>query len=184
MHVTIHGKVKKKRKPLLNEFRNRHARYNDIVGFTGQALYQRIAAEILAEYYEDLRLEANFFPKNNTDITVLSYNHVLLKLEVLNWWVNTYLTQERAFKIRDNLDHSPYSAICITSPLNLKPSSSRILKGIPVYYSNYQLLPSAYYEHFSQLDHRFTFFRAIYNETTIKHQKTQFQRFLKEIDII
>jgi hypothetical protein len=106
----------------------------------------------------------------------------LLKLEVLNWWVNTYLTQERAFRIRDNLDHSPYGAVCITSPLNLKPSSSRILKGIPVYYSNYQLLPSAYYEYFDQLDHRFT--RAIYDEMSIKHQKTQFERFLKEMGII
>lgn len=124
------------------------------------------------------------FQRTTPTLPVLSHNHVLLKLEVLNWWVNTYLTQERAFKIRDNLDHSPYSAACVTSPLNLKPSSRRILKGIPVYYSNYQLLPSAYYEYFENLDRRFTFFRAIYNEMSIKHQKTQFERFLKEIDII
>jgi hypothetical protein len=32
--------------------------------------------------------------------------------------------------------------------------------------------------------HRFTFFRAVYNETSIKHQKTQFRKFLKEISII
>jgi hypothetical protein len=51
-----------------------------------------------------------------------------------------------------------------------------------IYYSNYRLLPSAYYEYFDQLDHRFT--RAIYNEMSIRHQKTQFERFLKEIDII
>jgi len=150
-----------------------------------------IIREILSEYYDDIEIESNYFPSNGTDIVVYCSGHLLLKMEVLNWWVRTYLAQDRAFRIRKSLRGAPFKVLCITDPLNFRSTSKKvkplpkgILRGIHIFYTGYQVLPITYYEHFEKLDPQFTLFRSIYGEKTTNHQKILLKSFFKKIGLI
>ena len=147
--------------------------------------------EILAEHYENIEIEINYCPKNETDITVHTNGHLLLKMEVLNWWVRSYLTQDRAYKIRKNLRGAPFKVLCMTHPLNFRPTKRKVKavpkglrKGIYIFYTGYQVLPITYYEHFEKLDPHFTLFRSKYGEETTNHQKILLKSFFEKIGLI
>jgi hypothetical protein len=180
-----------------NSLRHKYVRpdsetiYNKMVEM-GTLLYiPTIVKEILKEYYEDIEIEVNYYPRNGPDMVVCTHGRLLLKMEVLNWWIRTYLTQKRMTEIRDNLRGAPFKVLCISHPLNFRPLSRKVkavpkglLKGIHVFYTGYQVLPITYYEHFEKLDPQFTLFRAIYGEKTTNHQKILLKSFFEKIGLI
>jgi hypothetical protein len=165
--------------------------YNKMVETATLLYLPIILKDILKDNYENIEVKTSYFPSTGTDIVVNSNGHPLLKMEILNWWIRSILTEQRALRIRDNLKGAPFKVLCIPSRYNflsasskIKPTSEKALKGIQIYYTGYQILPITYFEYFNQLDSRFTLLRAIFGENTINHQKNRLKMFFEEIGLI
>lgn len=150
-----------------------------------------IVYDLLKDTYDNLKVSQNYCPSKGTDIIVYSNNQPLLKMEVLNWWIDSILPQKRANGIRDNLEGVRFKVLYVPSELNfrsktkkVKPASLKSLDGIDIYYSGYQILPKTYFEYFENLDSRFILFRAVHGKNTINHQKSRLKRFFEDIGLI
>ena len=166
-------------------------RYNKMLEVATLPFLAAIIKELLQPHYENLEVSCSFFPSTGTDIVVCSKGDLLLKMEVLNWWIQSVLTQQRALRIKDNLKGAHYKILYITSERNFSSSSKGIvpasletLRGVNIYYSRYQILPVTYFDYLFNIDYRFTQERAILNEKTIKHQKIRLKRFFKQIKLL
>ncbi len=168
-------------------------RYNKMVELATLFFLPVIIRELLEPFYEKIEVSCNYFPSTGPDIIVFSKDSLLLKMEVLNWWIQSYLSEGRASGIKDNLKGARYKVLYVTSDKNLTTWTmnskllsglKKALKGVNIYYSRYQILPITYFDYLFKIDYRFAKDRAIFNEKTIKHQKIRLKRFFEQIGII
>jgi hypothetical protein len=83
-------------------FPDQPQQYNKMVEIATLLYLPIILKDILKDHYENLEVTSSYFPSTGTDIVVYTDGRPLLKMEVLNWWIRTILTQQRALRIRDN----------------------------------------------------------------------------------
>jgi hypothetical protein len=170
---------------------DKQQKYNKMVEIASLMDLPRILEELLKNHYERLEVTSSYFSSTGTDIVVNSNGSPLLKMEVLNWWVWSILTQQRAIRIRGNLKGSRFKVLWITSKYNfkststkIKPVSEKTLEGIHIYYSGFQILPITYFEYFENLDSRFTLFRSAVSKHVVNYQKNRLKRFFEQIELL
>jgi hypothetical protein len=167
-------------------------RYRKMVEVATLMFLPIIIKELLEPHHEKIEINCSYFPSTGADIVVYSNGHLLLKMEVLNWWVQSILTEQRALRIKENLRGAPYKVLYVPSSRNftswsssgIVPTSKKVLEGINIYYSRYQILPITYFDSYFNVDYKFTLERAILNEKAINHQKIRLKRFFKEIGLL
>jgi len=156
----------------------------------GQEFFQTLLQEILDPFYQGTTVFSNPVNGNGQDLTVIQTYKPIAKFEVIDWYVNSIMDVKRAERIRKNLRGVPFKAILGTIPLrekpwnNITPKARKILRPIPKFYTNFQILPPEFYSYFKEKDPELTLFRKLHGISTLELIKKPLEIFLAEIRLI
>jgi len=157
--------------------------YNIRVGDLGQSVITDIINEIFDEYGLLYYAETQDVLVNGVDIRIKLGSKTIMAIEVLNLQDTSYISKQRAERIRRNLRGYSKKAVIISFPENLTKDAERIFKRskIPILFLGFQLLPEDI--------HRSTPIQDLYrrrspNKRTIKALKNRLISFLQSIGFI
>jgi hypothetical protein len=166
-------------------------KYSQMVEIASMMMLQQIIPEILRNEYDDITIDANYFPATGCDITVNLSGSPFMKMEVWNWWIHSVATQKRTIEVKNNLAGVEFKYLFVPTPLNfqsiyksLVPATLSILKGVHVYYAGSQILPQTYWDYFNDAHTSFTLFRSVSGSNTTIYQKNRLTKFFKETGLI
>ena len=165
------------------QFKASYPDYNIKVGDLGQSMIVFVSNEIFREYGLPYYAETQDVLVNGVDIRIKLGSEIIMSMEVLNLQDTSYISKQRALRIRRNLRGYSKKAVILSFPENLTRDAKKIFKRskIPVLSLNFQLLPREIHQSIPDQD---LYRRRSPNKRTIKALKNRLTSFFQSIGLI
>ena len=165
------------------QFKASYPDYNIKVGDLGQSMIVFVSNEIFREHGLPYYAETQDVLVNGVDIRIKLGSEIIMSMEVLNLQDTSYISKQRALRIRRNLRGYSKKAVILSFPENLTRDAKKIFKRskIPVLSLNFQLLPREIHQSIPDQD---LYRRRSPNKRTIKALKNRLTSFFQSIGLI